>query len=117
MVIAVAGDTGFAFYLAGGMVSGIPFDPDFHLVMTDQTLVVGHLVSQGMALGTVGKAFQMGVNFSQIAGRELGKEKVGSTAKEYPTQGSPNQNPEEVIDSELSTISSHGIKQLLRIFS
>lgn len=67
VVVAVASRATLRFYFDRGMITRLPVDPGFDLFMATQAFIVGDLLPQGMAFGTVGHSFQMSVGFCQIA--------------------------------------------------
>ena len=72
VVVVVAGGTFFAAHLPRCVVAHALVNLAFYLFVAGEAFVVRHFLAQHVALGTIGKAFQMGVRFGQIPGGDLG---------------------------------------------
>ena len=72
VMVVVAAHATLSSDLCRGMISSFLFGSDSDLRMTVETLVVGDLVAERMAFGTVRNAFEMRMDGSQRTGRDLG---------------------------------------------
>lgn len=68
MMIAVAFEAIFSFYLVRHMISLIQINPRFKQFMTFKTFIIGHFITQDMTFCAVGQPFEVSMWFGQFSG-------------------------------------------------